>query len=268
MSYIKIKRINMAGIAELKAQLADNPQLMEIVANVEATINQNTHKVVELEKQLGRKDQELTEAIKARDKVKEVVRNELGIDEFTPDAIKRKLATFGNEEAIAARERQYNELKAKTAQKMEELESKLQEKEKAIRDHKLKLAIAKTDVMGQTRGEYATDMLMQWISENADFDEQGNIVYRGEAGETLYNDNGNPLTLEDRINQIKADDSRAFIFQERFLKGGGAPTEKMVQTPGGIKPDGKYVRSKMSFEEKKMYREKYGDEAYSNLPLA
>jgi hypothetical protein len=258
----------MAGIVELKTMLADNPQATEILGNIEATMTQNTQKVMDLEKQYGTAQEQLTETIQSRDKVKDVIRNELGIEDFTPDAIRNKLSSYGNEDAIAARDKQFNELKATSAQKLDSLNEELRKKDDAINDYKMKLAISSTDVMGQTKGEHANAMLLQWIGEDASFDEQGNIVYKGSGGETLYNENSNPLTLEDRINQIKADPARDFVFQQRFLAGGGAPTEKIVNGPSGAQSGGSYVRATMSFGEKKEYREKYGEEAYNKLPLA
>ena len=258
----------MAGITELKAMLVKDPQATEILNNVEQTMAQNTARTTELEKLYGTAQDQLTDTIASRDKVKDVIRNELGIEDFTPDAIRNKLASYGNDDAIAARDKQFNELKASSATKLDALQQELKQRDSSINDYKMKLAISSTDVMGQTKGEHATGMLLKWIGEDASFDEQGNIVYKGSGGETLYNENSNPLTLEDRINQIKADPARDFVFQQRFLAGGGAPTEKTITGPSGAVSGGSYVRSKMSFNEKKEYRGKYGEEAYANLPLA
>jgi len=258
----------MAGIVELKTMLADNPQASEILSNIEATMTQNTQKVMDLEKQYATAQEQVTETIQSRDKVKDVVRNELGIEDFTPDAIRNKLSSYGNDDAIAARDKQFNELKASSATKLENFQTEVHGLNETINDYKMRLAISSTDVMGQTKGEHANAMLLGWIGENASFDETGNIVYKGDSGETLYNENSNPLTLEDRINQIKSDPSRDFVFQQRFLAGGGAPTEKVVVGPSGSQSGGAYVRSQMSFDEKKEYRAKYGEQSYAALPLA
>ena len=255
------------GIVELKAMVADNAEASAMVSQIEATMQQNLGKISDLEKQTGDFKTKLDEVILSRDKVKEVVKNELNIAEFTPDAIRAKLSTFASDDAIAARDKQFNDYKATAAVKIEELESRVSNAQKIERGLKLNLAIAGTDVMGQTKGTHANDMLMGWISENATFDDAGNITYKGEAGETIYNDNGEPLTLDDRINQIKGDQSRDFVFQSRFLKGGGAPTTKTVHTPSGSHDGGAFVRTKMGNQEKIDYANKYGQEAYNSLPL-
>ena len=113
-----------------------------------------------------------------------------------------------------------------------------------------------------------TVLLASCGPKDATFDDAGNIVYKGKAGETLYNSNGNPLTLEDRIAEIKADDKRDFIFQSRFLQGGGAPTEKPTTGPASNPTSGgKFTRTTMTFQEKQDYRKKYGEQAYMKLPL-
>ena len=257
----------MAGITELKALVGDNQEALAIVTSIENTMQQNLGKITDLEKFGGELQSKFDEVVLSRDKVKEVVKNELNISEFNADAIRAKLSTFASDDAIAARDKQFNEFKAQASNTIEQLEQKIENSSKIERDMKMQLAISKTDVMAQTKGQHANDMLMGWIGENAGFDETGNIVYKGPSGETLYNKNGDPLTLEDRINEIKGDESRDFVFQSRFLSGGGSPTNRQEQTPSGIKEGGKFTRTGMTFEEKKSYRSKYGNEAYNNLPL-
>lgn len=258
----------MAGITELKALVGDNQEAMAIVGEVENTILQSTGRIADLERAIGEGENKLNEAIGSRDKVRQTIKQELGIEEFTPEAVRAKLATYAADDVLAARDKQFNDLRATTAQKIEGLEGKLQEKDREMQNLMLKLAISKTDIMGQTKGEHATDMLLQWIAEDAVFDENGDIMYKGKAGETLYNTNGNPLTLEDRIAEIKADESRDFIFQSRFLQGGGAPTEKPTTGPASNPTSGgKLTRTTMTFEEKADYRKKYGEDAYMKLPL-
>jgi len=256
------------GITELKAMLQDNHEASEILGAVEQTLMQSTGKITDLEKQIGASGDKLTEAIGSRDKVRDIIKAELGIDEFSADAVRARLSTFASDDVIAARDAQFNELRASSSSKMDEMQGRLTTKDSEIKNLMMKLAISKTDVMGQTQGEYATDMLLQWISEDAVFDDGGNIMYQGKAGETLYNANSTPLTLDDRINMIKADPARDFVFQSRFLQGGGAPTEKTITGPSGDQSGGAYVRSKMGFAEQKAYRDKYGEQAYNKLPLA
>jgi hypothetical protein len=258
----------MAGITELKSMLSDNHEATEILNSVEQTLMQSTGRITDLEKQVGSSASKLGEAIESRDKVRQTIKDELGISEFTADAVRAKLSSYASDDVIAARDEQFSTFKAASSAKMEELEGRLQGKDSEMKDLMLKLAISKTDVMGQTKGEHATDMLLQWIAKDAVFDANGNIMYQGEAGEPLYNANGNPLTLEDRIGEIKSDQGRDFVFQARFLNGGGAPTEKTITGPAGSSSGGAYVRSQMSFTEKKDYRAKYGDAAYNSLPLA
>ena len=258
---------NTGGINELRTLLADNHEATQLLGNVETTLQTAVDKTTNLEQLMAGNETKLTEAIVSRDKVRDIVKAELGISEFTSDAVRTKLATYASDDALAARDTQINDLRKSSGSKIETLEQAVKEGNIALRDMTMKYAISSTDVMSQTKGEHANAMLLGWISEDAQFDDQGNIVYRGRSGETLYNTNSDPLTLEDRINEIKADSSRDFVFQSQFLSGGGAPTDKIISGPAGDNQGGKFVRSKMSFEEQSHYRSKYGEEAYNRLPL-
>ena len=255
------------GINELRTLLADNHEATQLLGNVETTLQAAVDKSVNFEQLLAGNETKLTEAIVSRDKVRDIVKAELGIDEFTSDAVRTKLSSYASDDAIKARDEQINTLRKSSGGKIETLEQVVKDGATEIRTLKMQLAISKTDVMGQTKGEHANDMVLDWISKDAQFDEQGNIVHRGPSGETLYNTNSDPLTLEDRINEIKGDSARDFVFQDRFLAGGGAPTDKVVTGPAGDSQGGKFVRSKMSFEEQSHYRGKYGEDAYLRLPL-
>ena len=259
----------MAGITELKELVKDNNEASEIVTAIETTMMQNTGRIKDLETQSQHSTDQMNEAIASRDKVRSVIKDELGINEFTVEAVRAKLENYASDDAIAARDSQFNQLKASSATKIEDLENTIRSQDKGIEGMKLKLAIAGTDIMGQTKGQHANELLMTWIAEDAVFDENGDIHYKGSAGETLYNDNGNPLTLDDRINQIKSDESRDFVFQSRFLGGGGAPTGPQGSSgpAGGAQGGGNYTRTTMSPDETKQYVDKYGMSSYQKLPM-
>jgi len=255
------------GINELKAMFADNHEATTLIGNVEATLQTSVDRTTFLEQGATESETKLTEAIVSRDKIRDIVKTELGIDEFTSDAVRTKLSSYASDDAIKARDDQMNTLRKTSGTKIETLEQAVKDGSIENRNLRMQLAISATDVMGQTKGEHANSMLLGWISKDAQFDDQGKIIYRGPSGETLYNTNSDPLTLEDRINEIKADSSRDFVFQSRFLAGGGAPTDKTVTGPAGDSMGGKFIRSKMSFEEQSSYRGKYGEKAYLSLPL-
>ena len=256
------------GITEALALAADNHELTQELTGIQQSMQTNLGRITDLETQVGNSDSKLNEAILSRDKVRNLVKDELGIDEFTVDAVRGKLSSYASADAQDSYGKQIKDLKANSAITIEELQGKLNAKDADIQNLMMKVAISGTDVMGQTQGQYASEMVMGWIAEDATFNEDGTIAYKGKSGETLYNSNGDPLTLDDRINQIKADEARSFAFQSRFLSGGGAPTEKVITGPAGDQSGGAYVRSKMSFDEKKSYRSKFGEAAYLKLPLA
>lgn len=260
---------NTGGLNELKTLLTDNHEAAQLLGNVEATMQTNTDRVIDLEKQLTESGSKLSEAIGSRDKIRDIVKSELGINEFTAESVRERLATFASDDVLKARDEQFNNLRASSSNKIEELEKVVTSGKNEIRDLMMKLAISKTDIMGQTKGEHANNMLLDWISQDAQFNDNGDIVYRGPSGETLYNANSQPLTLEDRINEIKGDSTKDFVFQSRFLNGGGGPDGPISTGPAGDPHSGtKFIRSKMSFAEQKAYRTQYGEEAYNKLPLA
>ncbi|MCD6151122.1 MAG: hypothetical protein J7J70_05650 [Deltaproteobacteria bacterium] len=255
------------GISELKNMLADNNEATAELTAIENSMQTNLGRITDLETQVGASDSKLNEAILSRDKVRNLVKQELGIDEFSADAVRSKLSSYASADAQESYGNQIKELKASSATKIEELQNALNGKAGEIDGLMMKVAISGTDVMAQTKGAHANDMLMSWISENATFDDAGNIVYRGKSGETLYNGNGDPLTLDDRINEIKSDESRDFVFQARYLNGGGAPTDRKIEGPSGSKDGGAYTRVNMTPDEKHQYISKYGMDAYNNLKM-
>ena len=255
------------GIAELKNMVKDNAEASAEVTAIENSMATNLGRITDLETSNGTFESGMNDAIISRDKVKNLVKEELGIDEFSVDAVRAKLSSYASDDAQESYGKQIRDLKAHSATKIEDLQNALNSKDGEISGLMMKVAISGTDVMGQTKGEHANEMLMSWISENASFDDNGNIVYKGKGGETLYNNNGDPLTLDDRINQIKSDDSRDFVFQARYLNGGGAPTDRKIEGPSGSRDGGAYTRTTMSPDEKHQYISKYGMDSYNNLKM-
>ena len=255
------------GITELKSMLADNNEATAELTAIENSMATNLGRITDLETQVGASDSKLNEAILSRDKIRNTVKTELGLDEFSADAVRAKLSSYASADAQESYGNQIKELKANSATKIEALQDALNGKTDEIDGLMMKVAISGTDVMAQTKGAHANEMLMSWISENATFDDNGNIVYRGKSGETLYNGNGDPLSLDDRINEIKSDESRDFVFQARYLNGGGAPTDRRIDSPAGSIDGGAFTRTTMTPQEKHAYIEKYSMDSYNKLPM-
>ena len=103
------------GITELKSMFKDNHEASAILSNVEATLLTSTGRIADLETLNGQTENKLNEAIGSRDKVRQTIKQELGIDEFTPDAVRAKLSTYASDDVLAARDEQFNTLRASSA---------------------------------------------------------------------------------------------------------------------------------------------------------
>ena len=108
-----------AGITELKQMLQDNHEATEILGSVERTLMQSTGRITDLEKQVGSSGDKLSEAIGSRDKVRDIIKAELGIDEFSAEAVRARLSSFASDDVIQARDKQFNDLRASTSTKMD-----------------------------------------------------------------------------------------------------------------------------------------------------
>jgi len=257
------------GLEALQQFIGDNPQALEVFNAAKTQFDGTVGKLQEYETKFAQQETKMADIVTNRDKLKNTVRDTLGINEVSKEAIIEKMANTGDAQLKATFEQQLQEVKSNSGQKIDELTAKLGGYESDLRNAKLQLAISKTDIMGQTQGEKATEILLGLLADNAEFNEDGSVKYVGAAGETVLNAQGNPMSLEDKINGLKASKEYDFLFQSRFLNGGGAPTNK----PGGVAPVGnpasgaKLTRTTMGQEDKEAYVAKYGFESYNKLPL-
>ena len=254
---------------ELLALLTANPTAVAYVKEIFGNLGTSAGRIAELEKTNNTLNSKSAEIIESRDKVKNIIKQELGLEEFTPDSIRARLATYAPDDVKSNYEQQITDLKKSSGERLDELNGQIAGKDKELYNAKLRLAISGTDVMNQTKGSHASDILLGWIAEDAVFDEKGDIGFKTKDGETIFNANGGSLTLTDRIAAIKNDETRDFVFETAHLSGGGAPKGgNGGGGPAAGDKGGTLIRSKMSFEEKQGYRSKYGEEAYGKLPLA
>ena len=255
------------GLEGLQQFIGDNPQALEVYNSAKAQFDGTVGKLQEYETKFAQQETKMADIVTNRDKVKNTIRETLGIDEISKDAITAKLANMGDPQLKATFESQLNEVKSNSGKQIDELTAKLGSYESDLRNAKLQLAISKTDIMGQTQGEKATEILLGLLASDAEFNEDGSVKYIGSAGETVLNGQGNPMSLEHKINGLKASKDYDFLFQSRFLNGGGAPADRVKTGPGGAADGGKFTRTTMSNDEKIGYAKKYGQEAYNALPL-
>ena len=257
----------------LETIVGDNSQAMEALSGVKEQFNSTVERLQTQEQKIAEYDGKMNEIIQSRDKVKNTVRETLGINEISRDAILDKIKGMGDSEIKRAYEDQLSSFKKENGSKVDELTNQLNTYESEIKNLKMSNNIAKTEVMGQVKGERAADILLSELSKGAEFAEDGSVIYIGSAGERILNKaNGEPMTLEDKIVELKQDPSYSFLFESRFLSGGGAPTTTQSFQGGGSPAGnpltgGKLTRTTMTHDEKKAYREKYGEAAYTKLPM-
>ena len=242
--------------------LSNNPTALQSFGEFEGTLNTNIARIAELEKSATKHGSVVEELKSDRDRIKSIMRRELDITEFSEEAVRNKVRSFGESDALLALEKQLSESKDSAYRAKNGYEEQIAQLQQDSMNKDLKSTISKTGVYGDLSSDLFAGMLDEWVLDGASLDENGEIMYTDKDGATLRNNGGAVLSLEDRIEQVRNDPKRSKIFIEARGAGGGQPTSGRPPSASGL------IRSKMSFDQKKAYRAEFGDTNYGNLPLA
>jgi len=251
--------------------IGDNPQALEVFNGLQEQATSNVARLQSFETEVNTLKGVNADVVGKRDNLKGLIRDTLGIEEVSKENIMAKLSSMGSPELKTQFDAQLREVKDASGKQINDLNAKIAEYESNIHSLKLQNAISTTDIMGQVQGSKAGEIIQGLLAQDADFNEDGTIRYVGAAGETKLDAQGNNLTLEARINQIKESKEYDFLFLPRHLNGGGAPTTAPTTgtAPAGFSggAGAKLTRTTMTHEDKVAYRTKYGEEAYNQLPM-
>jgi uncharacterized protein YhaN len=169
------------------------------------------------------------EVIEDRDKIKEklrVVKSKLGLNENDPlseEIIENKIT-----ELKVPKDKTIEDLKNSFENRITELQSKIEEKERQVKEKEIKEAIlSKASYLSkEINGKKTYDIIINDLTKNAKI-EDGEVVYTDSNGEVLFDSEGNKITLERRIKILKEEE-----WPEAFVSENKPGFGKTVSTSG------------------------------------
>src|SRR5574344_213541 len=166
------------------AEESGNEDLVKAVGTGEDTIKGNVEKMSFLER-------DLKGAIDKRDSIKSLVKSKLGINELSEEALDNVLKSKPNvDNEIKSREEMISKLSEELKLSKKELNSK-------VNTYNLEKQLMSLGAMSETETTKAYDIVFNEISKSADFDENGNIIFKNSDGTTIRNADGSQLSLKD-----------------------------------------------------------------------
>jgi len=203
------------GINEIITALGDNQALIDEVSSMGTVNKSNVEKIGALETA----NHGLNHDIKS---FKDMVRETTGLSELSRDNMAS--LTSGADDSLKADNLALQDKLATTVDEMNGLNGK---HETAINTMVMKDILRSLNMKDQVLGEAGLNDLTKALLDGAVKDEKG-FVFK-EDGVTKTNDKGSPMTVEDRINDLRGDD-RYYFFKQ--ASGGGAGD---VKTPPNTK---------------------------------
>ena len=206
-------------ILEKFASESGNDEIVNAVKGVKDSYRSNLDRLQFLEK-------DMQKAVEKRDNLKVLVKNKLGLDELSEEALDRYISSkSSNDGEIKNLTSMIEALK----NEKESVASKLSEVESGYRFEK---ALASVGALDETENSKAYEIVLSEIRKNAVFDSNGQITFKDNDGITVRNADGSPMTLSDRYNKLKESSDFSFLFKARRSKSGsGAGQSAQQHTP-------------------------------------
>lgn len=164
------------------------------------------------------------DAVETRDSAKAKVKSivealGLTVEDATPEKVKEALKANSKSDDSSKEEI------GKLEKIIEELNTNhntaLAEKDKKFTDILIEKEIAKHGVGADVVNEKALGLLVASLKEGATLNEAGEVVYL-DGNTTARNASGRPLSVKERMEEFRADDSNAFLFKSTSQGGGGS----------------------------------------------
>lgn len=203
---------------ELLELVGDNERGKEIIASLQTTSENNVATINKLEGQVS-------DIASTRDKFKSgnsLVKSVLGLDEVNEDSLNAYLESAkkgkGDEQSIA----EINNLKELLKQATDNVQTVTTGYESKLSTMALDNEIANSGVGASFSNEAMAKIGLGLIKSGATY-EDGKIVYKKEDGSTLYNTAGTPMTISDKLSELKSDANYTGFFKPDTNSGGGTP---------------------------------------------
>jgi len=188
----------------LKEILKGNESLLDEVSGYETTAKDNA-------KALQDKERDLKTAIDKRQDLKDLIRKTTGLSELSEDALS-KLGS--GDEALRSEVATLQEKLGLVTQEFDGLTGKHKQE---INGMKMTDMLRSMGIDGEVWNDQAFKAVSDKMLEGAEYD-NGAFVYKGEDGATVFGAGGKALTVQERISQLKEDES---MYQFKPIQGGG-----------------------------------------------
>lgn len=230
------------------AESSGDETILNAVKSVEESFKSNLDRISFLEK-------DMKKAVEKRDGLKNLVTSKLGVEDVSEETLDRFLSSTKSTSADSEKLTQMIEaLKSEKDNIANQLTS-------TVNSYKIERMLSDIGGRNETQNARAYEILLSEISNGVNFDENGNIFFKAKDGTTLRNEDGKPMTMEDRYNSIRESENFSFLFKEKKSKSGGGMSPAKVSDAVGGKS-----RGSMTHGEKAAYIKQYGQDAYLKLP--
>ena len=198
----------------LKTLLGDNQALINEVSGYETSATNNAEKVQVLER-------DIKQAVDKRQELKELIRNATGLSEVSEEALSK---LSNGDEA----------LKSELSTLQDRLQSVTDERDGMGSKHSLELNKRDmTDILrnmgidSQVWNNDALNAVRDMMLNGASY-ESGSFVYRNEDGSTIYGSGSNPLTVAEKLTEIRESEN---VYQFKPATGAGGGDSKGGNIP-------------------------------------
>lgn len=189
----------------------ENQELLSAVSAIESSQKANLDRIAYLEK-------ENQNAISKRDRQASLVKEKLGIDELSDDALDSflsKTSKKGSTE-FEAEKKSLEEMIASLQGDKQGLAEAL---ERTKNQYGVERKLMELGAAKEVNGSKAFGILLDEATRGASF-EDGKVVFKAEDGTTIRNADGTPMGLAERYASLKESDDFGFLFVEPKGKGG------------------------------------------------
>jgi len=214
--------------------VGDNAEAKAEISKLQANYTQLTNEVQGFESKINDLKQ-------SRDKYKEklaLFKKSLKIEEgeeLNEDTISKKLGNVKGEvkqeasEIEKALKAEIAELEKTIENLKNEYEEKIGETKKTLLDKEIDIQLFKNTAGINAVNAKAQNIIISELKKGLEFDENGNLVYKTKEGTTLRKD-GVPMTLVQKLEEIKNSEDFSFLFKSEAQSGSGLKTGRNTGT--------------------------------------
>ena len=217
-------------------------RLKEVAKNTEESFNS-------LKEESTRYKSEFERAIEKRDKVKNIVKQSLGIEDVSEESLQEAISKLGTNDT-----KQLQELLNETKT---QYEAKISDYEQKLRDKEINFAILQSGALDGVKSKVAKQLIIDELKAGATL-KDGSLVYLDENESIIFGNDGKPVSVVDKVQSLYNNDDYKSFFP--IKNGGGKQGDN-----GGY---GAKDLSKLSRKEKAELMAKLSPAEYQKLVLA